>query len=127
MNSDPCPVGPFVVVSRDARHAEPSAAHAQCQHPTATGERCSFRSSCVYEGVGLCGKHLLLVKSIEDCAICMEKMQKKSATRDTSQIVTRVAPCGHFFHRDCLARCTTIGTCPACRSSMSPDTCLEVR
>ena len=53
------------------------------------------------------------VASNKECAVCLEPLSKS---------ITRSLPCGHVFHRDCMADVQSFGLskkCPLCRSELS--------
>jgi hypothetical protein len=51
--------------------------------------------------------------SNKECAVCLKPLSKS---------ITRSLPCGHVFHRDCMADVQSFGLsnkCPLCRSELS--------
>ena len=53
------------------------------------------------------------VASNKECAVCLEPLSKS---------ISRSLPCGHVFHRDCMADVQYFGLskkCPLCRSDLS--------
>ncbi|NBU34198.1 hypothetical protein EB118_08785 [bacterium] len=90
---------------------------AVCQHITQSGTPCKYVSKTVYDGKHLCKRHLDVVKSVEDCALCLCDMgQRKNKIR---------LHCGHYFHLTCLSHVQK-AECPLCRSVMSAQECILV-
>ena len=61
------------------------------------------------------GQHVVdgMSTSCLDCAVCLEPLIKS---------ISRTLPCGHVFHRDCMAGVQSFGLslkCPLCRSGIS--------
>lgn len=53
-----------------------------------------------------------------ECPICCESYVTTSSYNKTSNSLVRIKACGHYFHRDCLARWVDTeakNTCPTCR------------
>ena len=86
-------------------------------HVTMKGEQCRFRANNQYNGGHYCGKHLCVVKSTEDCAVCLSEM-RTSASR------IRLS-CGHYFHIGCLSQVTK-AECPLCRKQFDPRESMKV-
>lgn len=83
---------------------------AECCYHTKRG-KCSFKGQHCYNDKNYCGIHLRVVKSSDDCAICLSPMTSKT---------TRIRLfCGHWFHTDCLSNIQK-AECPLCRSSFLP-------
>ncbi len=83
-----------------------------CQYKVRRGEKCAFKGQHQYNSQYLCGTHLRVVKSKEDCSVCMTPMSDP-----TERIKLR---CGHYFHVDCLSYCPK-AECPLCRKQLEPD------
>jgi hypothetical protein len=69
----------------------------------------------VDENQWVCGRHLK-GQTLPDCSICLCKLKNKKDS----------LPCGHVFHRPCLAkweRTSGKNTCPLCRASYRDTGC----
>lgn len=88
-----------------------------CQHTTNSGTPCKYVSKTVYDGKHLCKRHLDVIKSGEDCALCLCEMEGR---KDKIRL-----HCGHYYHRSCLSQVQK-AECPLCREVMSSTECIAV-
>lgn len=79
--------------------------------------KCSFTGKHLYNNQNYCGIHLRVIKSTDDCAICLCSMNSK-----TERI--RLF-CGHYFHTNCLSNVQR-AECPLCRSNLVPLQAYEI-
>lgn len=73
-------------------------------------KKCSYHGKHIYNGQSYCGKHLQVIKSQEECSICLNPMTVKAQRVKLS--------CGHYFHIKCLEQCQK-AECPMCRSTFT--------
>lgn len=88
----------------------------ECSYMTSRGHKCNRRAIHVYDNKLLCGKHLEMTKSCEDCSICYYSLTQGKRIK---------LKCGHYFHRNCLSQCRG-EWCPLCRSPFAPESCIEI-
>lgn len=62
---------------------------------------------------GLCWQHANIQEKLDDCPICLDKMQPE-------QSIIKLLVCGHRFHSKCMSIWTSSkDTCPLCRTNVS--------
>ena len=88
-----------------------------CEEKTKAGHKCLFKAKHNYDNKLLCTIHLNSIKSNEDCPICFEPMKDK-----------KVDACGkkHYYHINCLAKCTKYGECPTCKDDIILSTAAKI-
>lgn len=84
-----------------------------CCFAKANGDICSKKGKFEYDGQRYCGTHLKVLKSKEDCAICLCPM-----TTNKPQKIH--LSCGHYFHNECLSHCQK-AECPLCKSPFNEE------
>jgi len=89
----------------------------ECQETTNKGHKCIYKAKHNYDNKLLCSKHLKTYKSKEDCPICFEPMNNK-----------RIDACGnnHYYHINCLSKCTKYGECPTCKEKITYSTSIKI-
>ncbi|NDC95544.1 hypothetical protein EBZ38_05035 [bacterium] len=88
-----------------------------CEHMNVRGLPCKFKGKVTYEGRCYCAKHLQVVKSMEECVVCLCEMTE---SKDRIKL-----SCGHYFHRSCLSHVEK-AECPLCRTVFTADECVRV-
>lgn len=89
----------------------------KCQATTISGKQCESNGKFDYNNKKVCRVHMNVMKSVEDCAICLSEM--------TSGARIRLVACGHFFHKSCLQK-TSRPECPLCRTTITLKQCLDI-
>lgn len=82
-----------------------------CEYVTLKGSQCTNRGKTIYDGKFVCDIHLKTIKANDDCPICLDKLTPH----------TRVDACGykHYFHSECLKKCTNKYICPTCKQQIT--------
>ena len=91
----------------------------RCTHQTTRNSQCKNKAHHIYNSEALCNLHLDLVKSREDCPICL------SALDDPIEEKIQLTACGHYHHKKCLSMCPT-PQCPTCRTPLTPADNLSI-
>jgi len=89
-----------------------------CQGITEKKDQCTRTGTTHYEGKWYCKSHLRIIKSQEQCPICLEDMKKGSAVD--------VCGNGHYYHKDCMSKCKTVGVCPTCKRQITMTASVKV-
>ena len=79
--------------------------------------QCSRKGIHIYNSKLYCGTHLNVVKSREECSICLCEMHTDKERIKLS--------CGHFFHLYCLEQCHS-AECPLCRKPFVPHQAYKI-